>query len=1041
MLLVFGTFAQCQLPCTANQCMEAACSSSSPYLCLTGASIGGCSSVPWNPSVCNSCCDYRSCFLPCQSSCTVSQCATDSCTPGHPFLCTSGNAAGQCGTPDQWSVAAGCNKCCDFLKCGGPTPAPAPNSCAGYCGANLCNNNWCSSKSPFLCTGGAMIGQCSAQFWAPSQCSSCCDYNFCRGPAPTAPQTPVPLTPAPLPGPTPAPPGPSPTSAPGTCGSCSQSWCSRQTCTTASHFVCTGGPAKGGCSDVPWSLSPSTCTECCDVLSCFSNCPQCNSSVCAKDLCPAIDPYVCTSGPAINGCSPTPWDDPTDCTGCCSTANCGQPSPSSAPPSSPNPTAPTTATPAPSHATPAPASTGIPLTPAPTPIGPVTPQPAPTPVPDWTLNPTPFPAPTPLPPQPPPATPIPSSSFCQSCSGTEYCKDWNKYCGPNVPFLCTSGVAGCRATPWTSAEGCDSCCDLQPCMPPAPTPLPPSPWDNVPISSNCALPQNGSIYDAPNPAATPYGGMDVSNQGCRVQVEDSCCGETPRFNWILATCHEDQSKRVSMACNHTHGSTSRMELYYLHAYQWNAAQSQWVLDQESSVSGNGSIINWKETNLFVGGGIMNGSRQDWDEKYAPTTNNSGTNGLGPPGMMIVMSAKQFTWSSLYLLNQVTLNRGPGSTDNCWGSSAGELDFLEPPFWAGIELPADYLFLTVTANAGRCFPVEKAIPKRFNRECNDPNCCEMCACPEGLSCFGNPAHAGYKPMGCINTTSPPPPGTVFTVDSSNASCSRHYGGVAGGAASSAFFAHDTDKENEEAIFVAVVDGDGVTVFRWPAATEQQAGTIWNGIGKYTAQGILQRTSNAPITISPPCTDWTVPCGIYEPSCDDECVILAASGTFGLYQPAGPYAAEAARDNLNWWNLFQSTGQTPGMLASQLPVWVDVPIHPTPLPFYCNSSCSDFICDSPTRCPITLEYECTSGDGVGGCSNDPTFWPTSPHCHSCCDARTCVKPCNAQCPPSACSKEQCGSTPFFCYAGNNTGQCSNSDTTWVGCISCCATASCP
>jgi hypothetical protein len=484
-----------------------------------------------------------------------------------------------------------------------------------------------------------------------------------------------------------------------------------------------------------------------------------------------------------------------------------------------------------------------------------------------------------------------------------------------------------------------------------------------------------------------------------------------------------------------------MELYYLHAYQWNAAQGQWVLDPQASVDGHGDVIDWSTTGLSLGGGIINGAKQDWDEKFAPTTANSGTNGLGPPGMMIVMSAKQFTWSSLYLLNQITLNRGPGSNDNCWGSSAGELDFLEPPFWAGIDLPADYLFLTVTANAGRCFPVEKAIPRRFNRECNDQNCCEMCACPAGYACFGNPVDAGYKPMGCVSVNEGPPPGTVFLVDSSNDTCSKHYQGVSGGSASNAFFAHSNDKDNQEAIFVAVVDGDGVTVLRWPATTTEQAESIWSGIGKHNAAPTLQRTSNSPIRMSPPCTDWTVPCGIYEPSCDDECVILAASGTFGLYQPAGPYAAEAARDNLNWWNLFQSTGQTPDMVAGQLPLWVNVTPGPAPpLPFTCGP-CSSEECDSASRCPPAVPFQCTSGDGTGGCNADPSFWPTSPHCNSCCDAKSCIKPCQATCPNSACSNQACAaSAPYYCFSGNNVGQCTSGSSTWNGCDQCCNTDSC-
>ena len=447
--------------------------------------------------------------------------------------------------------------------------------------------------------------------------------------------------------------------------------------------------------------------------------------------------------------------------------------------------------------------------------------------------------------------------------------------------------------------------------------------------------------------------------------------------------------------------------------------------------------------MKVGQGIINGAVQDWDAKYAPTTNNSGTNGLGPPGLMFVMSAKQFTWSSLYLLNQLTLNLGPDSDSNCWGSSAGELDFLEPPFWAGVELPGDYLFTTVTANAGRCFPVQKSVAKRFSKECNDPNCCEMCSCPEGLACFGNPAHAGYHAMSCIDVRAPPPGGdtVVFTVDGSNASCGQHYGSIAGGANSSAFFAHDNALEDQAAIFVTIVDGDGVTVFRWPAATSESAGKIWPGIGKYSANETLQRNANRPIPIGPPCRNWLEPCGIYESSCDDECVILSASGTFGTGQAAGEYAAESAREDLNWWNLFESTKQTPDVTSRQLPIFTNVPLHPVPLPFYCNKPCPAEVCKT-TGCGMSNQFECINGSATGGCSKEYYTWPTSPFCSACCDVKSCIVPCEATCSTKACDDQECGAkSPEYCMEGTAHGGCSNSTTTWSGCSACCDTRSCP
>lgn len=662
------------------------------------------------------------------------------------------------------------------------------------------------------------------------------------------------------------------------------------------------------------------------------------------------------------------------------------------------------------------------------------------------MSPTDFPSPTPLPPSPP-ITPAPSGN-CPMCS-TAQCDIPDFVCSTVAPFLCLTGTSakGCQPEPWTEA-GCDSCCDYASCLPPPPTPFPASPWDLVPASKNCT--KNGSLAFAPNPAATPYGGVDVSSYGCYASVTTDCCGLTPRFNWVLSTCNTDPSKRLSMACNHTFGNTSRAEIYYIKAYQWNTNDQQWVLDPKSSVEAPhpGGIVNFSEWNMTI---TDNGYKQDWDLKYGPTTAGQGTDGLGPPAMMFVVSAKAFAWSSFYLLNQITLNRGPGAehyTDNCWGSSSGELDLIEPPFWAGIDLPHDHLYLTVTANAGRCFPVQKMVSKRFQRECSDAYCCQMCACPPGMVCFGNAAYAGYTHMGCMFPNETIPTGSQrFTVDGSPTACGEYFGGVAGGADSTAFFAGEPEDPNQaEVIFAAVVDGDGVTVMRWPAANESAAGAIWPGIGKYTADRQLQQRPSVRVDPRPPCKHFEEPCAIYEPSCDDDCVLLSASGVFGLDQMSGAYAAEAARDGLNWWNLFISTNQTPDLRSNQLPMYVDVPTHPVPLPYSCNVSCGATRCHEDNRCPVTSPFMCTGGDGNNGCSNVSSFWPLSPHCNSCCDVILCEVPCSATCTPAECDAMNCNRnlTRFYCGAGELKGAC-NADPNYfpdqAGCTACCDVQSCP
>jgi hypothetical protein len=72
---------------------------------------------------------------------------------------------------------------------------------------------------------------------------------------------------------------------------------------------------------------------------------------------------------------------------------------------------------------------------------------------------------------------------------------------------------------------------------------------------------------------------------------------------------------------------------------------------------------------------------------------AGVKGVGPPGAMFVMSTEQWWGGTWYMLNQLTLDRGPASSmpaskcnvsnSNCWAAgNAGEMDFLE----TGWDLP-------------------------------------------------------------------------------------------------------------------------------------------------------------------------------------------------------------------------------------------------------------------------------------------------------------------------------------------------------------------
>jgi hypothetical protein len=423
---------------------------------------------------------------------------------------------------------------------------------------------------------------------------------------------------------------------------------------------------------------------------------------------------------------------------------------------------------------------------------------------------------------------------------------------------------------------------------------------------------------SPNPATTPWGGIDVSNFQCKAEVtSESCCGYVPRFNWILSTCQLDPKNRTTQACQHAGANASRLNVNYLSVYQWDG--SGWNIDEASSLASGADLDS-----MLVGEGPPN----EWDLKYGPTTNHTGTNGVGPPAMLFVLSAEEFVWSAFYALNQITVNRGPGGEvmkDNCWSSSSGEFDFVEAPFWAGVVIPTNRLYFTSTANSGRCIPTAKSVPSRYASECNDDQCCLPCNCEFASGapvCFGSKNDIGYASLGCTqyNATGFLGPGQeVILLGGSNVSCANHSGSIGGGGDSSSYFVQpDTP---EPMIYAAVVDGDGMTTYRWRSSQEN----VWPGISrKYSVSRLTATRPTANVAFGTPC-DTLEPCAIHQPACGDDCPLIEAGGKFGLNTPGGPFAVEAAKVGQNWWNLFNSTGQLTGRLtsASQLAFYSPVP----------------------------------------------------------------------------------------------------------------------
>jgi len=150
---------------------------------------------------------------------------------------------------------------------------------------------------------------------------------------------------------------------------------------------------------------------------------------------------------------------------------------------------------------------------------------------------------------------------------------------------------------------------------------------------------------------------------------------------------------------------------YVAAYQFNTTSSTWRILPEMSFNVEGEcgptdLVNdqtsWLQT--------QPGGSAGWEAGvYVPNVP-----GVGPPAMLFVLSVEKFLYAAWYILNQSILNRGPASAnpacggDNCWADgSAGEIDFLESPFWDTYyqENPSLYsrLFATSFNGAGRCFP--------------------------------------------------------------------------------------------------------------------------------------------------------------------------------------------------------------------------------------------------------------------------------------------------------------------------------------------------
>lgn len=109
--------------------------------------------------------------------------------------------------------------------------------------------------------------------------------------------------------------------------SCSAAMChSVRRCAATSPYMCTSGNATYGCSpsNAYWPVMPQ-CDACCDIRSCEETCSTCTTAECQSNPCSPATPYQCTSGPLKNACSNSSsyFGHESQCYSCCDSSSCG----------------------------------------------------------------------------------------------------------------------------------------------------------------------------------------------------------------------------------------------------------------------------------------------------------------------------------------------------------------------------------------------------------------------------------------------------------------------------------------------------------------------------------------------------------------------------------------------------------------------------------------------------------------------------------------------------------------------------------------------
>ena len=391
-------------------------------------------------------------------------------------------------------------------------------------------------------------------------------------------------------------------------------------------------------------------------------------------------------------------------------------------------------------------------------------------------------------------------------------------------------------------------------------------------------------------SCTPWSGSNHFCSFSTAQLGCCCplngCYTSPYFNWIIAACKGSgcgnyAAKKQTQAYK---DAGTQLLVNYIATYQWNSATHNWMMLRDSSFNTDGSLPAFDA--MLPNGGLNKssawlkpqpGGAKDWTWGYYP----AGVQGAGPPGMMFVLSVEKVWNMAWYMLNQVTLDKGPAipypsaqckyGSDNCLNSgNAGIIGLLESPYMINAGAIDNYrrLYATQWKQVGRSFIGER----------------------------GSTCHAD---------------GGWFDED----------------VTTNNYFLGTMPNATNPYVFVAVVDRVGTFIYRIPAA---QINQIWPGLSHTTAAcSLVSRPTQRPPNNGPPCDDSNPYCALFLPNCQ----AAAWGGALG-YQGQTNQGCNVNTEQgwcENWWSLMDNTGQWLWPANGRQNVVFETPANAVPVPW--------------------------------------------------------------------------------------------------------------